>query len=190
MLDSIPESNGKLIPNVKRQNGSGNAFPNLLYAAIMPRWSEPAFRARVEQRAQQLGLSVAELLGRADVAVDLLRKTPRTYGRSILTIEKIADACGWTLAQAIGADDPGKTGISGTDPVRIRLAIIAADRTIGGNIASGPERLAALADLAGYAYDLLSDWSSSGAELDERTALGMVEASLRRRFANQDLPRS
>jgi|HubBroStandDraft_6_1064221.scaffolds.fasta_scaffold222646_2 hypothetical protein len=156
----------------------------------MPRWSEPAFRARVKLRARQLGLSLGELLGRADVAVDLLRKPPRTYGRSILTIEKIADACGWTLAQAIGADDPGQTGVSRTDPARIHLALIAADRTIGGNLAPGPERWAVLADLAGYAYDLLSDWSSSGADLDERTALAMVEASLRRRFSNPDLPRS
>jgi hypothetical protein len=152
----------------------------------MARWSEPAFRDRVKKRAHQLGLSLGTLLGRAGVSEDLLRRVPKTYGRSISSIEKIADACGWTLAQAIGIDAPA----SHTDAARIHLALIAADRTISDNMMPGPKRLAVMADLAGYAYDLLSGWASSGSAVDEQTSLRMVEVALRRRFANPDLKKS
>ena len=65
------------------------------------RWSDKAFRERVVARAAELGRSVRSILIEAHVALDIFEKGP-TAGRRIDTLEKIADACGWSLAEIMG----------------------------------------------------------------------------------------
>jgi hypothetical protein len=66
-------------------------------------WSEEDFRKRVQARAVELGTSVRQILIAAGVALDLLDKRP-VSGRRIDTLEKLARACNWSLAELMGHD--------------------------------------------------------------------------------------
>jgi transcriptional regulator with XRE-family HTH domain len=67
-------------------------------------WSDEEFRARVAARAAELGMSLTELLEKAGVSREVFYKVPTT-GRRIDTIEKIAEACGWTLGEVMGLEE-------------------------------------------------------------------------------------
>lgn len=67
-------------------------------------WSEDEFRARVTARAAELGETINSLLERAGV-LEAFRKTPSS-GRRIDTLEKIAQACKWSLAEVMGFSEP------------------------------------------------------------------------------------
>lgn len=70
----------------------------------MVEWSDENFIERVAERARELGLRMAELLERAGVSREVFYKTP-VSGRRLDTIMKVADACGWTLREAMGFGD-------------------------------------------------------------------------------------
>jgi hypothetical protein len=67
-------------------------------------WSDEEFRARVAARAAELGMSLTELLEKAGVSREMFYKVPLT-GRRIDTIEKIGEACSWTLAEVMGLEE-------------------------------------------------------------------------------------
>ena len=64
-------------------------------------WSEPIFRARITARAAELGISLRQALVDAGLGKDTIDKPPVT-GRRIETLEKIAAALGWDLAEVMG----------------------------------------------------------------------------------------
>jgi len=66
----------------------------------MPVWSEKAFQQRVALRAQQLGQPLKVLLAQQGVGHDTVQRN--VGSRSIKTLERIAAALKWDLAEVIG----------------------------------------------------------------------------------------
>jgi hypothetical protein len=64
-------------------------------------WSEEAFRARLDARAEELGRPLRQLLIEGGVGHDTVEKIPAN-SRMISTLEKIAAAVGWTLPEVMG----------------------------------------------------------------------------------------
>jgi transcriptional regulator with XRE-family HTH domain len=97
-------------------------------------WSDKDFRERITARAEELGMTVSTLLENAGVSRETYYKVPTT-GRRIDTIEKIAGACHWTLAEAMGIDERPKVEDMG-------LAHARAERVMAGlpKWARTPER--------------------------------------------------
>lgn len=70
-------------------------------------WSDTAFCERVVRRCEELGRSQRQVLKAAGVAHDYLQTTP-AHGRRIDTVEKVAQALDWTLADALGLSVSGR----------------------------------------------------------------------------------
>jgi hypothetical protein len=87
-------------------------------------WSDEEFRARVAARAAELGMPVSALLEKAGVSREMFYKIPAT-GRRIDTIEKIGEACGWTLAEVMGLEERPTVEMMG-------LAFASAQRVMAG----------------------------------------------------------
>lgn len=64
-------------------------------------WSDREFCERVARRCAELGRSQRQVLKAAGVAHDYLQTTP-AHGRRIDTLEKVAQAIDWTLADVLG----------------------------------------------------------------------------------------
>lgn len=64
-------------------------------------WSDADFCERVVRRCEELGLSQRQVLKAAGVAHDYLQTTP-AHGRRIDTVEKVATALDWSLADILG----------------------------------------------------------------------------------------
>jgi transcriptional regulator with XRE-family HTH domain len=146
-------------------------------------WSDEKFRARVTARAAELGLSLKEVLARAGVAEDYLRRKPGKQGRGVLNIEAIARACNWTIAQALGFIREETGGPIRPDKRKLRLALEAADRTIGTNV-EREARLDVLVEFQAHAYDLLSAWEGRTGPLSDEQALALVEEVLSLEFSS------
>jgi hypothetical protein len=69
-----------------------------------PEWSEQALQTRIRRRAAELGIPVRDLLTAAGMAPDAFSHPPRT-SRRIDTIEKLARAADWSLAEAMGFEE-------------------------------------------------------------------------------------
>jgi hypothetical protein len=64
-------------------------------------WSEEAFRARLDARADELGRPLRQLLIEGGLGHDTVEKIPAN-SRLVSTLEKIAAAVGWTLPEVMG----------------------------------------------------------------------------------------
>jgi hypothetical protein len=64
-------------------------------------WSEEAFRARLDARADELGKPLRQLLIEGGLGHDTVDKVPAN-SRLVSTLEKIAAAVGWTLPEVMG----------------------------------------------------------------------------------------
>jgi hypothetical protein len=129
-------------------------------------WDETAFQARIMERARSLGLnSPRELMRKAGISENTFDKTPGQQGRTYNTIEAIANAVGWTVAEAIG---------QGWSEDLLERAVEVAFRAVG----TRDREVLSAAILS--AYDVLSTMAGEGRTIDE-TVLSTLEASLRQR---------
>jgi hypothetical protein len=87
-------------------------------------WSDEEFRARIVARAAELGISLAGLLEAAGVSREVFYKVPIS-GRRIDTLEKIAAACNWTLAEVMGLEERPSVEL-------MELALASARRVMAG----------------------------------------------------------
>jgi hypothetical protein len=69
------------------------------------RFSEERFVARIRARAVQLGKPLGVLLTEAGLAQDALTRSVK-HGRRIDTFERLAQACEWSLGEAMGFEEP------------------------------------------------------------------------------------
>ena len=67
------------------------------------RWSDDAFRARIARRASEIGKTLRQVLKEAGIAHDAIEKIP-VSGRRVDTLERLAAALDWSLAQVMGYD--------------------------------------------------------------------------------------
>jgi hypothetical protein len=67
------------------------------------KWSDEDFCLRVKAHAERLGLTITELMSRAGLTEDYLRRPPE-YGRNIAGILKIAEAIGVNPAELMGLE--------------------------------------------------------------------------------------
>lgn len=65
-------------------------------------WNEEAFRARIREHGERLGMSERDVMRRAGVSLDTFDKVPGAQGRTYNVIEAIAGAVGLTVSEAIG----------------------------------------------------------------------------------------
>jgi hypothetical protein len=135
-------------------------------------WSEERFRARLEARAAELGRPLRKLLTEAGIAHDTIDKIPAS-GRRIDTLEKIAGALNWSLADVMG--------FGGLGPISLELSS-AAFRAAGQVLSSLPReaqtednRIAAHAHI----YDLLAARARTGQPADEATIAAWIEMLIR-----------
>ncbi len=63
-------------------------------------WSEDAFRQRVLDRAEELGITLPQLFSEAGLSHDWLRHNATT--RKIDTLEKLAKQLNWSLSEIMG----------------------------------------------------------------------------------------
>jgi hypothetical protein len=63
-------------------------------------WSEEAFQARLEARARELGQPLSKLLANIGLGHDTLKRN--VGARRLDTLERIAGALGWSLAEVMG----------------------------------------------------------------------------------------
>ncbi len=138
------------------------------------RWSDNDFRNRVKARAAELNRSVRSLLLEAKVALDIFEKEPSS-GRRIDTLEKIADACGWSLAQVMG--------FSVFDQIEVELLEIAFQVTHRG-LRAMPDREAVFVRALAHVYNTLSARKRDGLPIDE-TVLSTIEGMLSTGWASQ-----
>ncbi len=131
-------------------------------------WDEEAFQARIMARAAERGITSArELMRAAGMSENTFDKIPGQYGRTFNTIEAIAGAVDWTVAEAIG---------QGWSETLLEQGIIVALKAVGAR--ETEMLMAAIVS----AYDVLSSRAAKGLPIDE-SALSTLEASLRRHKA-------
>jgi hypothetical protein len=121
-------------------------------------WSDEEFRARVIARAAELGENLNMLLDRAG-AREAFQKKPAT-GRRIDTLEKIAEACKWTLAEAMGFSGP-------TNCDWLERAYAGAERVIAALPAWARTRRL-LIEAQAYLYDEMRDHLQNGDPVDDK----------------------
>ena len=111
----------------------------------MKSWSEQAFQERIEARAQELGQPLSKLLEGAGLGHDTLKRN--VGARRLDTLEKIATALNWDLADVMGFN-------TGIDRTLSAEAFAAAERVVSRLPPAEQNRenlIAAHADI----YDLL-----------------------------------
>ncbi len=129
-------------------------------------WDEEAFQARIMERAKARGLgSAREVMRKAGVSENTFDKSPGSSGRTYNIIEAIANAVGWTVAEAIG---------QGWSESLLEQAVEVALRAVGSR---EPELLS---EAIVSAYDVLMSRIAEGRAIDD-SALSTLEASLRQR---------
>lgn len=84
-------------------------------------WFEAAFRARITTRAEELQLSLRSVLLDAGLSPETLDKPP-VGARRIETLERLAGALDWSLAEIMGLAPPSVDGET------LELAFLAAER--------------------------------------------------------------
>lgn len=142
-------------------------------------WSEEQFRARVVERAAELGRSVRSVLLEAGVALDILDKVP-TSGRRVDTLEKIARALGWSLSQMMGFDDVAR--VTG----EIMDQVLAITRRILRHHTDADE---AEGTVSAMVLNAIQDYRRDGHLLDARAG-AMLEAAIAAAWDAAAYPRS
>lgn len=125
-------------------------------------------RARIERRAKELGRSVRSILMEAQVARDLLYRD-RGNSPRLDTLEKIAAAVGWNLAQVLGFDDN-----MGQVPKDI---VSAAYRTTLRALRAIPHTDETVIEVLHIALNTLLQYRFEGRVIDENTML-LLEQTL------------
>jgi hypothetical protein len=79
----------------------------LAVAGAAVAWSEDELKKRIEARAAELGVPLRKLLADAGIAHDTMDKAPAS-GRRVDTLERVAAALRWTLADVMGFNMLGR----------------------------------------------------------------------------------
>jgi hypothetical protein len=132
-------------------------------------WSETAFRARLKARAAELGQPYRVLLAAAGIGHDTIDKEPAS-GRRIDTLEKIAVAFRWSLAEVMGINALGRIDLQ-----LLKEAFASAKRVLGHlpRSAQTDEHLVAA---QAYIYDALAARQRDGREMDNATLKATLTA--------------
>lgn len=146
----------------------------------MTAWSESAFRARLVARAAELGKPLRVLLAEGGIAHDTIDKIPSS-GRRIDTLEKIAAALQWSLAEVMGFNVLGRISLELS-----QMAFAAAERVIARLPRALQQREKLIAAHA-HIYDVLVDRQRDGQPIDEAT-LSACEQMLIRAWEAADRP--
>lgn len=135
-------------------------------------WSEEAFRARLVARAAELGKSLRVLLGEAGIGHDTIDKLPAS-GRRIDTLEKVATAFGWSLAEVMGFNVLGRIDLELS-----QKAFAAAERVIE-RLPRGAHTREYLVAAHAYIYDALAVRQRDGRPIDDATLTAYEEMLIR-----------
>jgi hypothetical protein len=87
-------------------------------------WSEEQFKARITARAAELDQPLRKLLAKVGLGHDTIDKLPSS-GRRIDTLERIAEALQWSLAEVMGFNVLGGISIELSE-----RAFVAAERAL------------------------------------------------------------
>ena len=142
-------------------------------------WSEAAFKERIAARAKQLGISLTQLLAKAGLAHDILDKKPAS-GRRVDTLEKLADACNWSLAEVMGLDVFGRISQE-----LLKKAFTSAQRVLS-RLPQGAQTEDHLIAAQAYIYDALDARRRDGRRIDDAT-LEAYEEMLIRAWEGKDI---
>jgi hypothetical protein len=132
------------------------------------KWSEKDFRARVKAHAELQGMTVTELLKRAQVTEDYFRHPPEV-GRNIGGILKIADVLKVNPAELMGLDVSSDERRSMT-----MIAHVMAQRQRAGHREDRRCGDGSLEAIRGGAYGKTSDEGGKGGKA---TAIGVTTSS-------------
>jgi hypothetical protein len=139
-------------------------------------FSEERFVARIRARAVQLGKPLGVLLTEAGLAQDALTRSVK-HGRRIDTFERLARACRWSLAEAMGFEEP---------EILEELMIIALRITRRG-LREIPLNDQLWGGTIARVYRILTEMRRAGQPIDDR-AEAMLVASIREFVAGRQLP--
>jgi hypothetical protein len=129
------------------------------------RFSEERFVARVRARAAQLGKPLGVLLTEAGMATDAFSHAPK-HGRRIDTFERLAQVCEWSLAEAMGFEEP---------ETAVDLMVLALQITRRG-LRGVPLNDQLEGETIAGVYDILSARRRAGAPIDDQVATTLVAA--------------
>ena len=125
-------------------------------------WSEEALKRRLVARAAELGTTVAHLLQAAGLQRDAFRndRVPKT-GRRIDTLENLATACKWSLAEVMGFDV-----LNRVQPRLLEDAFGCAEQALEQVLAPEQQK-AVIWTVTGRIYDVLAQAERDGNPVDE-----------------------
>jgi hypothetical protein len=135
-------------------------------------WSETAFRARLKTRAAELGKPLRVLLAEAGIGHDTIDKVPAS-GRRIDTLEKIATAFQWSLAEVMGFNMLGRISVE-----LLQTAFTSAERVVS-RLPRAAQTRERLIEAQAHLYDVLAARQLDGHEIDESTLRALEEMLIR-----------
>jgi hypothetical protein len=135
-------------------------------------WSETALRARLKARAAELGKPLRALFIEAGIGHDTIDKVPAS-GRRIDTLEKLATAFEWSLAEVMGFNVLGRISLELSEK-----AFATAERVISRLRRDEQTREHLIAAHA-YIYDALAARQREDRPIDDATLLAYEEMLIR-----------
>jgi hypothetical protein len=144
-------------------------------------WSETAFRARLKERAIELGKPLRALLADAGIGHDTIDKEPAS-GRRVDTLEKIATAFQWTLAEVMGHDV-----LLGRISLELSQMAFASAHRVIARLPVDAQTDERLIEAHAHIYDVLVARQREG-EPNDATHLASIEQMLVRAWENAASP--
>lgn len=127
-----------------------------------------ALKKRVRSRAQMLGTTVRALLTGAGLGHDLLHKTRDHH---VLTLERLAAACSWTLPELLG--------FSIRTDLKLAHQAFATARNVQRQLPPDAHTDDILIEIYAHIYDALNELRAAGENIDQ-TVLHHYEQMLSR----------
>jgi hypothetical protein len=142
-------------------------------------WSETALKTRLANRAAELGTTVAQLAQQAGLQRDAFRndRLPKT-GRRIDTLEALAVACQWSLAEVMGFEV-----LNRVQPHLLKDAFACAEQALE-QVLSPQQQEAVIWTVCARIYDILAKGERDGSPVDDagkRLIVQMIVAEWRER---------
>jgi transcriptional regulator with XRE-family HTH domain len=129
-------------------------------------------RARVLARAQQLGLSITQLMRRAGISREVWNKKLQG-GHRLDTLVKLAQACEWTLPELFGAPPPQQISIELS-----AKAFATAERLLP-HMAPRNRTRERLIEAHAYIYDVLVERERGGLSTDQAVLDSLLQLLIR-----------
>lgn len=134
-------------------------------------WSEEALRVRLEARAKEIGVPLRKLLADAGIGHDTIDKAPAS-GRRIDTLERVAVALRWTLADVMGFNMLGRISRE------LSAEAFASAEKILARLPSDANTRENLVQLHADIYDALVARQRDGRPFDDETLRAYEEHSI------------